>query len=153
MKIEEELKTENFESNYHKVTLNILFTANWIKERLKVCTDKEKITLQQYNILRILRGQYPHPTTSNLIKERLLDKMSDVSRLIDRLVQKGLVSRSISTVDRRAVDILLTKKGFESLKKLDEPMKTSAVLNQNLSQEECEILNNLLNKIRDKRKE
>src|SRR5690606_12995862 len=103
MRIEDELKTDKFENIYHKTTLHILFTANWITERFKKQASKEKITLQQFNALRILRGQYPEPSTVNLIKARLLDKMSDVSRLIDRMVQKGLVSRTISHVDRRAV--------------------------------------------------
>jgi len=150
MRLEDELKTDKFESNYHKVTLNILFTSNWITEQLKKCTKKEKVTLQQYNILRILRGQYPKPSTVNLIKERLLDKMSDVSRLIDRMEQQELVSRTISPADRRAVDILLTKKGLDKLQKLDGPMRIDTILSQNLTDKECQTLNMLLEKIREK---
>jgi len=150
MRHEDELKTDKFESNYHKVTLNILFTSNWITEQLKKCTKKEKVTLQQYNILRILRGQYPKPSTVNLIKERLLDKMSDVSRLIDRMEQQELVSRTISPADRRAVDILLTKKGLDKLQKLDGPMRIDTILSQNLTDKECQTLNMLLEKIREK---
>jgi len=149
MKIEDELKTDVFENNYHRVTLNILVTANWINGQFKARTDKERVTLPQYNILRILRGQYPNPSTINMIKERLLDKMSDVSRLIDRLVQKELVSRSTSDVDRRSVDILITEKGLRKLEKLDEPMKVRNILNQNLTEDECILLNDLLDKIRD----
>jgi len=149
MRLEDELQTDKFESNYHKVTLNILFTSNWITEQLKKCTKKEKVTLQQYNILRILRGRYPKPSTVNLIKERLLDKMSDVSRLIDRMEQQELVSRTISPVDRRAVDILITKKGLDKLQKLDGPMRIDTILSQNLTDKECEMLNMLLEKMRE----
>lgn len=149
MKIENELKMDAFESNYQKATLNILFTANWINEQLKERTKKEKITIQQYNILRILRGQHPNPSKVNLIKERLLDKMSDVSRLIDRLEKKQLVSRHVSTQDRRAVDILITSSGLDKLKRLDGPMELSSILNKNLSDEECVKLSALLDKIRE----
>jgi DNA-binding MarR family transcriptional regulator len=115
---------------------------------LKRRTDKAKITLQQYNILRILRGQHPKPATVNLLKERMLDKMPDVSRIIDRLVQKELVSRCTSDRDRRAVDILITDKGLEVLSQLDEAMRITNVLDEHLTPEECEILNRLLDKMR-----
>lgn len=148
MKIEQELKSEKFESAYQKATLNIIFTSNWINAQLKKKTDKEKITLQQYNILRILRGQYPNPANLGMIKERLLDKMSDVSRLIDRLLLKELVVRTTSLKDKRAVDIVISKKGLEILERLDEPMRMRSILDQRLTEAECATLNDLLDRFR-----
>ncbi len=147
MRIEEEINGR-FESEYHKTALNIMFTNNWLTGLLKQRTDKVKITLQQYNILRILRGQHPSPATVNLLKERMLDRMSDVSRIIDRLVQKELVSRCTSNRDRRAVDVLITDKGLEVLSQLDEAMKITNVLDEYLTPKECETLNRLLDKMR-----
>ena len=148
MKIEEVLVTNKFENEYHKASLNIIYTSNFIQSLLKERTDKEKITLQQYNILRILRGQHAKPATINLLKERLLDRMSDVSRIIDRLVKKNLVSRCISDKDRRAVDIYITNDGLEILKRLDQKMSVLSVLEKTLSDDECKQLNYLLDKMR-----
>lgn len=148
MKIEEVLVTNKFENEYHKASLNIIYTSNFIQSLLKERTDKEKITLQQYNILRILRGQHTKPATINLLKERLLDRMSDVSRIIDRLVKKNLVSRCTSDKDRRAVDIYITNDGLEILKRLDQKMSVLSVLEKTLSDDECKQLNYLLDKMR-----
>lgn len=147
-RIEEILKTDKFESEHHKAILNIVYTSNYLNGLLKGPLGKEKVTLQQYNILRILRGQHPTPATINLIKERLLDHMSDVSRIIDRLVEKQLVSRKVCPRDRRAVDILITDKGLAILMKLDPLMAVSSLLNKNLTDEECDQLNHLLDKLR-----
>lgn len=147
-KIEEVLKTDKFESEYHKALLNILYTSNWLNALLKEPISKEHITLQQYNILRILRGQYPNPATINLIKERLLDNMSDVSRIIDRLVEKKLVSRKVCPSDRRAVDILITENGLETLQKLDPSMCIASLLKKTLTADECQQMNVLLDKMR-----
>ncbi|MEH6308094.1 MarR family transcriptional regulator [Olivibacter sp. CPCC 100613] len=148
MKIEEVLVTNKFESEYHKASLNIMYTSNFIQSLLKERTDQEKITLQQYNVLRILRGQKLKPATVNMLKERLLDRMSDVSRIIDRLVQKGLVSRCTSHKDRRAVDIFITQEGMAILERLDKKMSILTVLDENLTEDECKQLNFLLDKLR-----
>lgn len=108
----------------------------------------QKITLQQFNILRILRGQYPAPATNGLLKQRMLDKTPDVSRIVDRLVAKGLVSKKPSTVDRRAVDVLITPRGLDTLAELEGHMLMMDVLQKNISEAECETLNNLLDKLR-----
>ncbi|GAA4796091.1 MarR family transcriptional regulator [Olivibacter ginsenosidimutans] len=148
MKIEDVLHTNNFESEYHKASLNIIYTSNFIQGLFKEVIDRENITLQQFNVLRILRGQQGKPSTINLLKERLLDKMSDVSRIVDRLVQKKLVSRCISDKDRRAVDIYITAAGLAILKRLDQEVNTHRLLGHHLSEEECEQLNCLLDKMR-----
>lgn len=147
MNLEKEIQSK-FESDYQKVVVNVVYTYNWITSILKERLDDHHITLQQFNILRILRGQHPKPATINLLKERMLDKMSDASRIVDRLVQKGLVTRSVNQKDRRAVDIIISEKGLEILKKLDPVITPDDVLRTNLSEEEVVSLNHLLDKMR-----
>jgi len=148
MKIEEAIKSKKFINEWHKATINIVFTSSWITAILEERASREQITLQQFNVLRILRGQYPKPATNNLIKERMLDKMPDVSRIIDRLVVKELVSRGKCDSDRRAVDVRITDKGLDVLKRLDDSMLIMDVLGGNITEKECKQLNTLLDKLR-----
>lgn len=148
MKIEDEIQTRKFHSERHKATINIVFTSNWVTDILEKRASMSKITLQQFNILRILRGQYPAPATNCLLKERMLDKTPDVSRIVDRLVSKGLVAKSRCASDRRAVDITITTKGLDTLEDLDERMLMMDVLQENITEAECQTLNNLLDKLR-----
>jgi DNA-binding MarR family transcriptional regulator len=148
MKLEEEIASNKFEDNHHKTVVNLLYTYGWVTNLLRNRFDKYHITMQQFNILRILRGQYPQPATINLLKERMLDKMSDASRIVERLVQKGLVSRSTNDKDRRAVDIMITGKGKEILKTLDAEMDIHEILKTHLTDKEADQLNNLLDKMR-----
>lgn len=148
MKLEEEIASNKFEDNHHKTVVNLLYTYGWVTNLLRNRFDKYHITMQQFNILRILRGQYPQPATINLLKERMLDKMSDASRIVERLVQKGLVSRSTNDKDRRAVDIMITQKGKEILKTLDAEMDIHEILKTHLTDKEADQLNNLLDKMR-----
>lgn len=148
MKLEEEISSHKFTSNYHRAIVNILYTYGWLTNLLKQRLDNHDITLQQYNILRILRGQFPNPATVNLLRERMLDKMSDASRIVDRLYKKGLLSRSTNEKDRRAVDILITKKGLDLLKKLDTEMDIDDELSLNLKSDEAGLLSDLLDKFR-----
>ena len=148
MKIEKEIFSNKFENNHQKAIVNLIYTYGWITNLLKQQLNKYKITLQQYNILRILRGQHPNPATINMLKERMLDKMSDASRIVDRLEQKELVNRFINTKDRRAVDILITKKGLDLLLKLDVEMSSKNFLDENINSTEAGILSDLLDKMR-----
>lgn len=148
MEIEKEIYSTKFENNHQKVIVNLIYTYGWITDLLKQQLNKHKITLQQYNILRILRGQHPKPATINLLKERMLDKMSDASRIVERLVQKDLVKRCVSNKDRRAVDILITPKGLDILQKLDIEMSSRDILKANISDEEAGLLSTLLDKMR-----
>ena len=107
-----------------------------------------QITRQQYNVLRILRGQYPNPATISLIKERMLDKMSDASRIVDRLQKKQLIVRETNPGDKRAVALKITKKGLELLSKTDEEVKEFDHFLKNLNKKEIKLLNQLLDKIR-----
>ena len=148
MKIEKEIFSNKFENNHQKAIVNLIYTYGWITNLLKQQLNKYKITLQQYNILRILRGQHPNPATINMLKERMLDKMSDASRIVDRLEQQELVNRFINTKDRRAVDILITKKGLDLLLKLDVEMSSKNFLDENINSAEAGILSDLLDKMR-----
>lgn len=148
MEIEKEIYADKFENNHQKVIVNLIYTYGWITNLLRQRLNKHKITLQQYNILRILRGQYPKAATVNLLKERMLDKMSDASRIVERLVQKELVNRCINNKDRRAVDILISPKGLAILKKLDIEMSSKDILEENLSNSDAKILSSLLDKLR-----
>ena len=148
MKIEDEIQTKRFRNERHKATINIVFTSNWITGILEKRASTQQITLQQFNVLRILRGQHPQPATNSIVKERMLDKMPDVSRIIDRLVAKELVSRAKSDNDRRAVDVKITQKGLDALADLEESMMMMDVLQDNISEGECQQLNELLDKLR-----
>jgi DNA-binding MarR family transcriptional regulator len=148
MRIEEEIQSTNFEDNYHKAVINISYTYGWLNNVLRCQFEKHNLTSQQFNVLRILRGQFPKPATINLIKERMLDKMSDASRIVDRLVQKGLVSRCTNNKDRRAVDIRISDQGLDILSKMDSEFKTKEILKSNLSEEEAAKLSELLDKLR-----
>ena len=148
MRIDDEIQSSKFENNYHKVVINISYTYSWINNETRSLFEKNNITIQQFNILRILRGQYPKPATVNLLKDRMVDKMSDASRIVDRLVQKGMVSRCTNTKDRRAVDIRISEQGLEILSKMDEEFKINEFLQNNLTEEEAGQLSNLLDKLR-----
>ncbi|OAQ42205.1 transcriptional regulator [Pedobacter psychrophilus] len=148
MDIENEIQNTKFINNYQKATINILYTYNWVNAQLKQELDKHKITNQQFNILRILRGQYPNPCTVNILKERMLDKMSDASRIVDRLVQKELVTRCTNKKDRRAVDILINDKGLGLLENIHLEPAITEILSKNISEQDCLMLSNLLDKFR-----
>ncbi len=148
MELEKEIFSEKFSSAYHKAVVNIIYTYGWISNHLKTELDKYAITHQQFNILRILRGQHPVPTTVNTLKERMLDKMCDASRIVDRLVQKDLVTRTINRKDRRAVDILITKKGLELLSSISIETAIADMLKNNITEDQAFEISNLLDKTR-----
>ena len=148
MKLEKEIVQKSFKSEYHKAIVNIVYTYNWITEKQINQLKPYDISIQQFNILRILRGQHPKPATVKLIKERMLDKMSDVSRLVEKLRIKDLVDRNICSEDRRNVDVFITEKGLELLAKLDPKEKEMEEFMSNLDKEEIEQLNFYLDKLR-----
>lgn len=149
MEIGKEINSQKFENNLQKSVVNLIYTYGWITNLLGQKLNKYDITLQQYNVMRILRGQHPKPATINLIKMRMLDKMSDASRIVDRLVQKELVDRSINTNDRRAVDIMITKKGLDILLKLDAELLFDDILGKDFNNTDAGILSDLLDKMRE----
>lgn len=147
MGIERDIQQKNFRNNYQKAAVNLIFSANWLTEKIKCILDEEDITNQQYNILRILRGT-THPLSTLQIRERMLDKMSDTSRIVDRLLKKELVQKTICPYDKRLVDISITISGRALLTKLDERNQDIDNLISHLSDEEADHLNQLLDKMR-----
>ncbi|MET4140333.1 MarR family transcriptional regulator [Pedobacter sp. UYP1] len=148
IQLQKETKAPRYESIFHEAMVNVAFTQNWCNDQVKQAVSLYDITNQQFNVLRILRGQYPDPSTINLLKSRMLDKMCDASRIVDRLVQKDLICKKTNTYDKRAVDILINEKGLALLKKMDKEMDLSAILSANLTLKEAEQLTSLLEKAR-----
>ena len=148
MKLEDEIKQSKFKSEQRKALLNVIYTASWINSIHVRILKKHSISPQQFNLLRILRGQHPKPATVNLLIERMLDKMSNASRLVDKLVAKKLVERTQCENDRRAVDVLITKKGLSLLSVLDKEEKYLKEAYSGLSESEAKVLNRILDKMR-----
>jgi DNA-binding MarR family transcriptional regulator len=148
MGIDKDIHQNKFRNARHKAMINILFTYGWTVERLKQFVSEEGITHQQFNILRILRGNHPTPLSTLSIRERMIDKMSDTSRIVDRLVSKGLVKKVICKKDRRLVDVSITDRGLKLLEKLDKRQDDMDGILSNLSEKEASSLSKLLDKIR-----
>ena len=148
MGIERDIQQAKFITSRHKALVNILFTYGWEIERIQRIVATEGITHQQYNILRILRGSYPDPLSTLQIRGRMLDKMSDTSRMVDRLIRKELAIKTVSKKDKRLVDVLISEKGLSLLKRIEDRVDITSEIMSNVSEEEAEHLSNLLDKIR-----
>ena len=148
MKIEEEIKQSSFRNSHQKASINLLFTYHWLINRHKDFFKPFGITNQQFNILRILRGQHPKSISGADIRERMLDKNSDVSRLLDRLLTKRLVAKSQCPSDKRAADVQITDKGLELLKQIDFKVDSLDNILDALSADEASQLSLLLDKSR-----
>ena len=148
MRIEDEIKQKQFSSAYHRMSVNILFTASWLQTNHLRMLKPHGLTPQQYNVLRILRGQHPNAASVGLIQERMLDRSSNASRLVDKLVAKKLVDRKTCPDDRRQVDIKITASGLELLERMDVDMKKWEELMKTLSEDEARQLGDLLDKLR-----
>lgn len=149
MKLEEEIKQDKFKSEYQKLAVNLIYTHSWLNSHQVKFFDRFKITPQQFNMLRILRGQYPNPININRLKERMLDKMSDASRLVERLRVKELVERKYCEKDRRRAEVIITRKGLNVLNELDAIEVKLEKLLSSISTEEAETVNRILDKMRD----
>jgi DNA-binding MarR family transcriptional regulator len=148
MSIESDIKQSNFKSPHTKAVVNIFYTNSWLQTGQMDIFKPFDLTIQQYNVLRILRGQYPNPITVIAIIERMLDKMSNASRLVDKLLLKGLAVRTECPNDRRAVDVKITQKGLDLLEELDVLQSNWENNLKGLSEEEALQLSDLLDKIR-----
>jgi DNA-binding MarR family transcriptional regulator len=148
MKLEDAIQQKVFKSPQQKLIINLIYTHHWLDGLYSEFFKGKEITLQQFNVLRILRGQYPNYSNLKLIKERMLDRMSDTSRIIDKLVFKQYVERKNCPVDRRQIHLLITKKGLELLNELDFIDNESTLMCNNLTKKEVQDLNNLLDKLR-----
>ena len=148
MGIETDIHQAKFKSARQKAMINLLYSYGWVIEQIRIFLIDEDITHQQYNILRILRGSYPQPLSTLQIRERMLDKMSDTSRIVDRLVSKGVVEKRVCPTDKRLVDVTISDKGQKLLTKLDaESDHINKVMNS-LTEAEAEQLSALLDKLR-----
>jgi len=147
MTLEKDINQQVFRSEYQKAIINLIYTFNWVNEKINRRFEPFDITQQQFNILRILRGA-GQPLSTLQIRQRMLDKMSDTSRIVDRLVKKGLVKKSTCREDRRLVDVLLTDKGKKLLQSMDGMNEEMDSIFKYLGNDEAKLLNILLDKIR-----
>ncbi len=148
MSLEKDINQFKFRNQQQKSIVNIIYSYNWLMEKIKKLVAEEELTPQQYNLLRILRGSYPIPLSTLQIRDRMLDKMSDASRIVDRLIIKGLVQKTVSSADKRLVDVLITGAGQEILTRLEEKNVEMDGIVSALDENEMTQLNVLLDKIR-----
>lgn len=148
MKLEDEIKQKTFPNEFSKASINILFTYSYVYVNIQRFLKKYGLTPEQYNVLRILRGHYPEPCTINTIQDRMLNKTSNASRLVDKLVAKKLVDRQQNAADRRHVDVIINKSGIQLLAELDKPVSELHKQIIHLTESEARFLNQLLDKLR-----
>ena len=148
MSIKTDIKqTKPFRNDFHEAVVNLIYTYNWVVDQIKQRIKPYGITMQQYNVLRILRGA-SEPITTSVIRERMLDKMSDTSRMVDRLHTKGLVVRRTCPSDKRLVDVTLTDAGKDLLSQLDQFDNQMDAILSKLNPQEIRLLSDLLDKAR-----
>jgi DNA-binding MarR family transcriptional regulator len=148
MELEKEINQKKFRNESHKLMVNIIYTFNWLNGQQSDFLKPFDITYQQFNVLRILRGQQMQPASIKLIRERMLDKMSDASRIVEKLRMKGLVERHICQHDRRSCQVFITQKGMDLLSEIDTNEMKQTDLMVALSEKEKVELNLLLDKLR-----
>ena len=148
MGLEKDIQQSSFSGQNQKAVINLIYTYHWVTERIKNILLEEDITLQQYNILRILRGSDPRPLSTLMIRDRMMDKMSDTSRIVDRLLLKKLVSKRLCNTDKRLVDVSITKEGKAMLQRIDERDNEMRKVMEMLNEDELITLNKLLDKLR-----
>lgn len=147
-KIEDAIQQKEFKDPFNKAVVNLLYTHSYLVTAQNSLFKPHDISPEQYNVLRILRGQNGKPTTVSSIQDRMLNKMSNASRLVEKLKLKGLVARTECPADRRQVDVLITEKGLQLLITLEKLVQESNVQFVNLSLDEANQLNELLDKLR-----
>ncbi len=150
MKIEEVIKSTLPMDNSKKIILNIIYTQNVINDKFNEIVKPYDLSSEQYNVLRILRGQKGNPANMCLIQERMLAKTSNTTRLVDKLLLKNLVTREVCSKNRRKIEVLITQKGLDILKELDSKIiDHENSFSKNLNPEELELLNQLIEKYRN----
>ncbi|PRY14780.1 DNA-binding MarR family transcriptional regulator [Pontibacter ummariensis] len=148
MRIEEEIHQKHFKDDYRRLMANLLFTNNWLNQQLMPFFKDLGLTLQQHNVLAILRGQHPTPVCFGDIQGRMVDRNSNVTRLIDKLIEKGYVTRDICAANRRMIDVRITEKGLQKLQEVDENFPKLFERFHSLTKEEAVLVSNLLDKLR-----
>lgn len=148
MEIEQAIHQKEFANERERAIVNILYTSSWLTYIQMGVFKEYDISMQQYNVLRILRGQYPKPATVNMLIERMIDKSSNASRIVEKLRTKGLVVRSECPKDRRQVDVILTQTGIDLLTDCTKEVYAIHAETDKLNDTENKELNRLLNKLR-----
>jgi DNA-binding MarR family transcriptional regulator len=148
MPLEAEIKQDKFHNDHQKAAINILYTGSWLYNMNAGYLKKFGITPEQFNVLRILRGSFPKPMMLAEITERMIDKSSNCTRLVEKLKQKGLVNRITCEANRRQVDISITDKGQQLLKKIDAAQPAWMETMGKISKTEAKELNRILDKLR-----
>ncbi|MDX1909184.1 MAG: MarR family transcriptional regulator [Bacteroidia bacterium] len=148
MRIEQEIQTEHFSSELQKTQLNILFTASWLRARINQALKPWKLSHEQFNVLRILRGADPAPLCVRDITARMLDRNSNTTRILDKLALKGLISRAQADTDRRELDIRITSQGLSLLDQMDQAGVLQQIHQAGISGQEAHLLGVLLDQMR-----
>ena len=149
MKVEEILKTDQSLPESKRLAINIMMVSHLLSERIAEALKPFEISAQQFNVLRILRGQKGKPANLSTIQERMIQKMSNTTRLVDKLITKNYCERIVCPSNRRKVEITITGDGLEILKKLDKEIDAvEKDFSKKLNEEEIEYLNNYLHEIR-----
>lgn len=149
MRLENEIKqVKPFRNERQRALVNIMFTSGWADTQFRDFMKPFGLTQQQYNVLRILRGSEPDPLSTSCIRDRMIDRMSDASRIVDRLVAKGLVNRAQCPRDRRLVEVRISAMGTSLLQRIDEQHQQLDDCFGKLTEEELRQLNSLLDKLR-----
>ena len=145
--IEQLIKQPKFKDEKHKAVISLTYSAGLLSSFWEEFFGRFNLTSQQYNVLRILRGQHPSPASVFMIRERMMDKMSDASRLVERLRKAGFVERTVRKNDRRAVDVIITQKGLDVLQMIDSIEEKDHKPTKYLTDEEAGKLSELLGKV------
>ena len=148
MKLEDELKQRKFNNEYEKLYVNVLYTSGFFESMAIQRFKPYGISIQQYNVLRILRGSNPKPLMLADITTRMIDKNSNATRLVEKLRLKGLVKRDICPGNRRQVDISITTAGLDLLAEIEKDADKFHAWLKTLSLEEAQTMNDLLDKVR-----
>jgi MarR family transcriptional regulator, 2-MHQ and catechol-resistance regulon repressor len=148
MTIDEEIQQTTWTSFRQKAMVNTMFTSRVLEEASAALLKEHDLTLPQFNILRILRGQKGRPATVKLLTERMLDKSSNASRLVDKLLEKNLVQRVSCPNDRRAVEVTITPAGLDILKRIDPRQKAWDAPNRSFTEDDAKTLSDLLDRLR-----
>ena len=148
MRIEDAIKQKEFKHEYEKLAVNIAFTESYLNNHFMVLLKPHGLTQPQFNVLRILRGQHPQTASINLLIDRMIDRSSNASRIVDKLEVKKLVTRNICPNDRRKMDVEITEAGLHLLTVMDKEMENYFIVFKLLSINEARTLNNLLDKLR-----
>jgi len=150
MKLEDELKMQQFTDNFQRAYLNIVFTANWLEANMQQQLKPFNLTTPQFNVLRILRGQKGRPMSAFAIQERMIHRTSNVTRILEKLVEKGLVTRESNTANRRMIDVKLTDEGLALVNSTDEMiLDTYRKMQMVISEKEAAYIGDCLDRLRE----